>query len=143
MSERRGRKILIVVLSIVGVVILACGGLIYWGSGALADLSKAQNEADAFLNLIGAEKLDEAYAATAPAFRSKVTPEQFRDLIKKYPAFTKQTRRSLGGMRIYARPEGTQAQIQYNLASPNNTLSLMMVLVKVNGRWQVESVNLP
>jgi hypothetical protein len=142
-ARRNGKAVLWIVGGLAVAAILSCGGLVYWGKGAFAEIQKAEAEADAFMDLVGSGKLDEAYAAAAPAFRSKVTREQFGDTIKKYPAFEKQTRRSVGGIRINANPQGTRAFIQYNIANPSNTLSLMLVLVRADGRWKVESLNLP
>lgn len=147
MNSGSSKKTLIIVLSIVGglglLVVLACAGLIYWGSGMFAELQVAQAGADTFLDQLAAGKVDEAYRATAPAFQAKTTAEEFQKLVEQYPAFTDQTRRSTGGMRIYQRPGEPQAVIQYNLAGPHNSVSVALSLVKVGDQWKVEGVNVP
>ncbi len=106
-------------------------------------MQKSQISAEAFLTYVSVGQLDDAYGVTAPAFQQKVSREQFQTLIGQYPAFTKQTRRSLGGMRIFQQPNGRRAFFQYSLVGPNNSLALTLVLVRVGQEWKIESINLP
>jgi hypothetical protein len=141
---KRGTKILL--FSLLGgglLILLLCGGLIFLAAKGLQEFPKVIAGADQFMDRIKANKIDEAYQSTIPEFQAKVDLEQFKAIVAKYPAFTNQTARSMAGMRLYQTGQGTRGYVQYNLSSPNNTLSLNLVLKEVNGAWKVESVNLP
>jgi hypothetical protein len=147
MTNSPSRKTLAIILWSLGgaglLAILACGGLLYWGVGTMAELQAASVDAEAFLGLLNAGKVDEAYAATAPAFQARVPLDQFHKFIGQYPAVTKQTRRSARGMRMFYGSTGRRARFEYNVANANNTLTLMLSMVEAGGRWQVESINIP
>jgi hypothetical protein len=143
-SRSRWRAIAYALGGIALLVILSCAGLVIWGRGVMGELREAQAAADSFLDAIRDGRIDAAYAETAPAFRSHVTPERFKALVEQFPAFREQSRRSYGGMRVsYNTGTGKRAHLQVNLVGPNNTLSMFLVLAKVDKRWAVESVNLP
>jgi hypothetical protein len=147
MSITSGKKTLYIILAIAGCgfvfAIAACAGLIYWGSGLFAELPNVQAGASKFLDDIDAGRIDTAYDSAAPAFQAKLTREEFASFVKHYPVLQKQTRRTMTGMRIYQRPTGEQATINYQLSNDKNSLALMLSLVKVNGQWRVESMNVP
>ena len=107
------------------------------------EVGPAQAAATAFMDDLGSGRVDAAYQSTAPAFRAKVSPEAFAALVARYPVLSNQTNRTFGGMRVYQQPQGLRAIIQVSASNPNNSISMTLVLIKVGGRWQVESVNLP
>jgi hypothetical protein len=141
---KRGTKILLFsLLGAGGLIFLVCGGLIFVGIKGLQELPKALASSDAFMDQLKTGDVEEAYKATTVEFKASMDLDRFRDFVAKYPAFTKQSSRTVGGMRLFATGQGPRAQIQYNLSNPNNTLSLVVILKGVDGKWKVESLNLP
>lgn len=147
MGDGSGRKILWVVLgTTVGfflLCVLPCGGLVLFGSRMFGELNVARVTGEAFMENLRKQNIDDAYALTAPEFRARVTSKELRRTVDRYPAFTTQTNRSMGGLRILQKPAGPQAIIQYHLSAPNNTLTVTLILVKVQDQWRVESMNIP
>jgi hypothetical protein len=135
--SRRMKTVLYIALGGILLPCGTCGGCFYM---SFREIPGARKSADAFMDLIGQGRVDDAYAATAPAFRAAVSLERFREIVARYPAFTKQERRSMDGLRVY---NGRRAIARYNVANAQNTLSLTLALSKVDGQWRVESVNLP
>jgi hypothetical protein len=141
---KRGTKILLFCLTGGGVfMMLACGGLIYLGMKGLQEIPKVTASADGFMDLIKLDQVDQAYKLTTKEFQAKTNLEQFRSLIAKYPAFSKQTSRVMTGARIYSTGQGVRGYLQYQVANPNNSLLVNLILKDENGSWKVESLNLP
>ena len=120
--------------------VLLVGGLgarIYLGK---REISRVQAVADAFMDQLSQGRVDDAYAATSLAFKDTTTPEAFRAMVAQYPAITKPTPRTVVSVRV---DQGGKATVLYNLASPQDTLPVKLVLGKGGDEWRVLSFALP
>ena len=113
------------------------GPCIYLGE---REISRVQVVADAFMDQLSQGRVDEAYAATSLAFKDTTTPEAFRAMVAQYPAITKPTPRTVVSVRV---DQGGKATVLYNLASPQDTLPVKLVLGKGGDEWRVLSFALP
>jgi hypothetical protein len=130
-----------IVLSVtIGGILLLCGGCGAMFLQLFREMPHVLAGSDAFLDELGRGRIDEAYRATAPAFQAAVTPDRFRAIVAQYPVLTKQDRRTVGNYRIQNFSTGT---VQYTIANANNSVSLTLVLGKIDGRWKVLGLNLP
>lgn len=140
-----GKKTVFIILAVAGGTIvlwlLTYGNLVYRGAGLLAELPRAQASASSFLDHLNAGWTPSAYAAATPAFRTRLTSDEFDAFVKHYPVLQKQTNRTMTQMRVYQRPSGEQVIIHYQVANEQNSLDLMLSLVKVGTQWLVDSVN--
>jgi hypothetical protein len=134
------RRVKNVLYIAVGIVVLSCGmcgGCLYKAAREVPAVTRSAGE---FMDLLSRSRVDQAYAGTTPAFQANTSLDRFRSLIAQFPAFTKQDRRSAGGVRIYTSGD---ALVGYNIANSQNTLSLSLMLRKVQGQWKVQSIILP
>ena len=107
------------------------------------ELPGVQASADAFLNDLGAQRIDNAYARTSKTFQSGQNLTQFRAWVKQYPALTTHTSRSYSGINIFQQPGETQGIVRATVLGPQNSLSFTLVLVKEDERWKVKSLTVP
>jgi hypothetical protein len=122
---------------------LGCGGLIYWMVGMFRELPAVQASAEAFVNDLGAQRVDAAYARTSKAFQQTQSQDQFRAWVKRYPALTTFTSKSYSGLNLYQQPGGTQGIVKVTLLGPQNSLSLTLILVKQDEQWKVNNISVP
>jgi hypothetical protein len=95
-----GNKTLFIVLGVVGglllLVVLVCGGLAFFAVSTVKpfmnkamemaeDMNQGMAAAQAFLENIRSDRLDDAYKATTAAFQKRMDREAFEDLVHQYP----------------------------------------------------------
>lgn len=142
-------KILLLVLSIVGVVVLVvvlgCGGLIYLVvTKFIPAVQSLQTSADAFVQDVRAGQLQSAYGRTTAGFQSRQTFAQFQAFVAQYPALSTHTSLTNGGANISSTTgAGTRGIVRYTAIGPNNSLSFTLILVEQNGQWRVDSITIP
>lgn len=141
MASWSSKKTLYMILGLAAgmlvVAIAACAGLLSWGTALVGELPRAQAAASKFLDDIEEGELDHAYDAAAPTFRARFSAKEFAALVKKHPVLRKQTNRAMTGMRIYQRPSGEQATIDYRVADDQKPLSLVISVMKIGGQWRI------
>src|SRR3989442_707842 len=91
-------KIVLIIVGVVGGVlvlcVLGCIGVFYLAASTMKDLSEkamerieaeqaARPAADAFLADLGDVKVEAAYKQTTEAYKSRVTLQEFKDLVDK------------------------------------------------------------
>lgn len=142
-------KTLLLVLGIVGVVVLiivlGCGGLIYWvWTKVVPEIQAAQTSADAFVQDIRAGQLQSAYGRTNTGFQARQSFGQFQGLVALYPALSTYTSLTCAGVNISSTVGvGTRGTVRYTAIGPNNSLSFTLTLTQQNGEWCVESFTVP
>ncbi len=138
----------IIISSIGCLLCLGCVGLVafagYFGFKAFTtDMPAAQAVANQFLDLIQQNKIDEAYALTSPAFRTRLNPEQFGEFLKQFETFTKHTSRSQNAVRIFEDGRGKRVYLQLTLHAPNNAMTCTLEMVAEAETWKVNSITVP
>jgi hypothetical protein len=96
-----GNKTLFIVLGVVGglllLVLLVCGGLAFFAVRSVQpfmnkamqmaeDMTQGMMAAQAFLDNIRSDQLDDAYNATTDAFQKRMDREAFDELVHRHPA---------------------------------------------------------
>jgi uncharacterized protein YxeA len=145
--------VLIVLGVVVGVlllVILACGGLTFLfirtASNAMApmiqaaqDMQQAESTAQMFLNTLQAGQVDAAYKSTTDAFQAKQTQKQFQTFVDQNPLLTKYQTANMAVLN----QNGESLSVQYTL-SGNGVMNVTFHLVKdANGTWKVDAMTIP
>jgi hypothetical protein len=169
-SDSSGNTVLIVLGVIFGVILLvglACVGLVYLtvrtvsnaAGGMMAtmaqmmeDMQKADEAATGFLNDLAADRPDQAYAGTSPAFKQRQTLEQFKDFVGKNPAL----KRGAFGQHnpTQAQPGGRYTILVQlgNPPNPNNpglpnnpgmSTCTIQVVKGEDGQWRVDALSAP
>jgi hypothetical protein len=142
-------KLLLLILGIVGVIVLlvvvGCGGLIYWAWTRVGpEFQALRTSADAFVQDIHAGQLQSAYGRTSSGFQMSQTFPQFQAFPAQYPALASYTSLTCTGFNITSMAGvGTRGTVRYTAVGPNNSLSFTLILVQQNGQWQVDSFTVP
>ena len=134
------RRMKTFVYVVAGSIVLSCalcGGCVYQG---FREMPKARAASDAFMDLLAAGKIDDAYASTSPAFKAVTTPEKFQGAINGFAALKNQAGRAARTWRIY---NMNQAQIAYFIPNPPNPLTITINLTKSDEGWKVFGFNAP
>jgi hypothetical protein len=149
-SHPRGssRKTLAIVLSLVGIVFLlcmgSCGGLLFWGlRTAMSTLPALQTSANAFLDDLGAGRVEAAYARTSVGFQANQTLAQFRAMVDQYPALKEHTSRSVNWVHVSQQLGGPIGTVQATVLSAHNSLSFTLTFVQEGEEWKVERFAVP
>jgi hypothetical protein len=144
---RRKSRVPLIVGLIVGAAILlllACGGAVYWFFSGLNDeIPLAEAGARAFLNELRANRVEAAYAQTSSVFRANTSEEQFRAHLNKFPAFTNHGAATFAFQRIFRGTGGTNATFVATLIGANARTSCQITLVKEDDVWRVYRVDAP
>jgi len=139
------KKTLIIVLSIVGGLVLLCGlscvGIGIWAFKKFGDLPQVGVSAEMFSENLASGRIDAAYAQTSPRFQKKQTLEEFKALLKRYPALTTATSRNLSNMDVKQTPDCLEAPGQKVLNGPNIAKTVYLILVKEDEQWKVDSIS--
>jgi hypothetical protein len=155
----------VVVVGIIGAVILGivlvCGGVAYYTIRSVApsinaavqmvqDIQKSQQAAYAFLEDIHADRLDDAYERTTPAFQTRVTRKNFDELVRRYPVLQRHDfkKTELHTEIPEVRPEPGQippipdvSSMPYTLQLENpdgESIELTLVVVKQGDSFKVD-----
>jgi hypothetical protein len=141
-------KTLLIVLIVVGSVgllaTLTCAGCGLWAFKALStDMPAARGAADAFLVDLKSGDVGAAYSKTSRGFQSAQTSERFRDLVERVSMFTTHTSRTFDGGRVYQGTDGTKATFKVTLHSANDAMPCTLTLVREDGQWKVQQMNIP
>jgi hypothetical protein len=137
------KKTLIIVLSVGGglllLCLLSCGGLGIWVYKMVGNPVQAGISAETFVANLAAGNVEAAYAMTSGGFQAKQSLEEFRALVKRYPALASSSGRTMRNMNITQTPNGPEAQVQETVSTPNSTVTLSLTLIQEDGAWKVDS----
>jgi hypothetical protein len=165
-ERRSSNKSTLVVLgigaAILGVGLLACGGLVYLaakviGEGMAAistnmqqamqqaqqmqqEMQAVETTADAFLGDIAAGRLDGAYARATKDFQARQTLPQFRAFVSQNPALKKYQANSLDEPNFTS---PLSATFEGTVPGPNGDIAFTLVLIKDGQLWKVDRFTIP
>jgi hypothetical protein len=144
-------KTVIIVVSIVGIVVLlvivACGGLAYMAiqgfSQAVStmmqqfgDIQASMELAQSFVNDLSAGQVDEAYDRTSKGFQGRLSREQFKALVDKYPQFQNSTN-VLNPPNNMA-PGMTAATFTATVSGTKGSVLITVHVLKEGEQWKVD-----
>jgi hypothetical protein len=155
LHDNSSKVTLIVVGSVVGgllLLLLACGGLVFYGvhrAGqtlgpqlqAQFELQMADGAVQGFLNDLGGGQVDAAYDSTTPAFRAKQTLPQFKKFVERNPLLKKFT--TAEHAPVNNAPGARQLTLNYTLNGEGGPLTMTVQVVKEGEEWKVDSVSVP
>lgn len=134
------RRMKTLVYVVAGSMVLSCalcGGCLNQG---VRELPKARAASDAFMDLLAAGKVDDAYASASPALKAVTTPEKFQEAVNGLAALKNQAGRATRAWRIY---NMNQAQVGYFIPNPPNPLTITINLKKSDAGWKVLGFSVP
>src|SRR5436305_15171631 len=89
------------ILFVIFLLLCAAFFFYYWSGGLIANSpADMLGAATGFLEDVGGEQIQNAYAHTSARFRSEYTPEEFRELIDKHPLLKSRPIRQVRGYTI-------------------------------------------
>jgi len=141
-------KVLIIILICVGVLgligVVACCGLGIWGfNTAKKELEASQAAADAFLDKLKANQVQQAYDSGSADFKSQQTLDQFTKFVAANPVLTKHTSRTMGGFNFSTVNNVKTATIPYTLSGPDGNTTCTLTLTDSGSGWEVKSLTIP
>ncbi|HEY1861142.1 MAG TPA: hypothetical protein VGG61_12345 [Gemmataceae bacterium] len=161
-SNKSTLMVLGVGAAILGVCLLACGGLFYLaakviGEGMAAistnmqqamqqaqqmqqEMQAVQTTADAFLGDIAAGRLDGAYARTTKDFQARRTLPQFRAFVSQNPALKNYQADSLDEPNFTS---ALSATFEGTVRGPNGDVAFTLVVTKDEQVWKVDRFTIP
>lgn len=136
--------VIALILGIGGLAFLVCcgGGLYFFGNMAINEVPAARKAAEAFIDDLKADRIEEAYARTATIFQNATTEDQFRALLDVYPAATTHTSRTIQLVNMHGGTRGGTAVFRVTFEGPDGTSGCTLSMVKENGEWKVAGLNL-
>jgi hypothetical protein len=141
------KQILLIVFGSLGsallLMILACGGIIYWRMRSVTPIEvEVETAADAYMRDLRAGHFQAAYHRMTSAFRARRDFQNFERQVAQFPAFTSYTSLTRGSIHFNTTPTTVPtAMVSYKAVSPRQSLSFNVVLMKENGRWLVEKIS--
>jgi hypothetical protein len=122
------------------VVFCAAFFFYYWKGGLIAmSTTDMLSTAGAFLDDIGAGRIDSAYARTTNNFRARHSLTQFRALIDEQPLLKEPAARQLGDYDLKTRHH-IQGNATYRcvLQAAKTSLPVKLVLTTEQAEWRIE-----
>ncbi len=118
-------------------VSLVCvGSVALMGGGIWAATEPAADEAKGFLADLRRHDLDAAYARMSADYRSQHDVARFREEVGTMPELLSQTDDTVTGRSI----SGSSGRITAELATPNGTRVVIVLLHHESGGWRVDGV---
>jgi hypothetical protein len=163
---RSSNKSSLVVLGVgavvLGVCLVACGGLIYMAAVAFQntmagfsttmqqamlqtqqmqqDIGLAQSTADAFMQDIADGHIDDAYARTTKDYQARQTLAGLRAFVNQNPALKNYDENSLEEPTLTA-PQAVT--VEGTVRGPNGEIAFTLGLVKEGQAWKVDRFTIP
>jgi hypothetical protein len=112
-----------IVLGVLGglflLTLLGCGGCVYYvftkGKEAFTDAIDTNVTANAFVDNLKDNQIDVAYNTTSKGYQSRVSREQFNQLLKKQPLLTTHKQSRLGRTNLPAENKKKEATFSFTL----------------------------
>ena len=147
-------KIVLIIVGVVGGVlvlcVLGCIGVFYLAARTMKDLSEkamerieaeqaARPAADAFLADLGDGKVEAAYKQTTQAYKSRVTLQEFKDLVDKNPTMKKRT-----NSWVFAQTHAPDLVVfQGTVNAPQGSVNCTIHVAKEGETWRVDRFSIP
>ena len=139
--RKKVRLKLVVVLTslLLTACLLSCGGFVSWRILILKDFSsdvfEGQPEAVAFQNDIFAGRLERAYARTSTTYRTKVSYDEFCELLKQYPSLKHPSNAEVVVSTTAQFPNDQRLLV--TLRTPGGSFVMCLALVKEAAGWKI------
>ena len=113
----------------------------YWSGGLIANSPTDMLAAAAgFLEDVGGGRVENAYAHTSASFRKEHTPEQFREILDKYPLLKSRPKRQVEGYTTKAPWTHGSATYDVTLLVGKESLPVQLQLVTEEAVWKVDNL---
>ena len=116
----------------------------YWSGGLIANSATDMlATAHGFLDDIGNDRMEGAYARMSARFHKERTLEQFRALIDKYPVLKSQPTRQMKEYQLTGTWTGGKASFAANIQAAKESLPIKLSLVTEEAVWKVDDLVVP